>query len=690
MKAKTLSLKTLVSELFMVGPVYVKRLKKLGIEKVEDLLYHFPHRYEDYSIISEINKVQPGETVTVRGKIQKIKNEYTKSGKRVQKATVEDETGSIDVVWFNQPFLVRILKSGTLVSLSGKADWFGRKVVLVSPEYEIIKCQITSHETTATLHTGRLVPVYPETYGVSSKWLRSRIAPLLEKYSYLLIDWLPLKLREEYDLQNLKDAVKAIHFPRNKEEAKKAKKRLAFEEMFLIHLTSLVRKRNWQKKGAAHQLFVDQEKILEFIGSLPFELTEAQKRSVRQVLADLAGQQPMNRLLQGDVGSGKTVVATIAMYAVFLNDFQSALMAPTEILANQHYRTIKTLLEPYGLKIELLTGSQRPKILPKERQPKDQKIDILIGTHALIHKYAQFENLGLVVIDEQHRFGVEQRQKLVKKGKAPHILTMTATPIPRTVALTLYSDLDLSVIDEMPPGRIKVKTWVVPPGKRKAGYHWIEEQIKIHQVQAFIICPLIEESLKESMKDIKAAKAEYERLKGVFRGLKLGLLHGRMKSQEKEKTIERFRQGSLEILVSTPVVEVGIDIPKATIMMIEGAERFGLAQLHQLRGRVGRRNLPSYCFLFSSIHSTKATKRLSYLEKTNIGMRLAEYDLKLRGPGELLGTKQHGFPDLRTASFTDLALIRTTREAAEKTVDQLNQFPALKRKLKNYIIETTS
>jgi ATP-dependent DNA helicase RecG len=662
----------------MVGPVYAKRLKKLGIETVEDFFYHFPHRYHDFSIISKINRVQPGEVITIQGKIQTIKNQYTKRGRRLQKATISDNTASIEVLWFNQPFLVRTLKKGATVNLSGKVDWFGRKKVLISPEYEIIKPK-TKDQRPKTIHTGRLVPVYPETYGVSSKWLRSRIFPLLSNYSHLLKDWLPEKIKKEHRLINLREAIKAIHFPEDKSDAKIAKERLAFEEMFLIHLTSLVRKRDWQRKRLAHQLYVEQEKIIEFIASLPFKLTNAQNRCVKEILDDLSNNLPMNRLLEGDVGSGKTVVATIAMYAVYLNGLQSSLMAPTEILANQHYQTIKTLLEPYGVKIEIITGSQRPK-------NKDQKPDILIGTHALIYKHARFDSLGLVVIDEQHRFGVEQRAKLVKKGKAPHILTMTATPIPRTVALTLYGDLDLSVIDEMPPGRIKIKTWVVPPQKREAGYRWIEEQIKKDKVQAFIICPLIEESEKEKMKDVRAATAEYERLKKVFIGSKLGLLHGRLKSKEKEKVIDGFRNAKIDILVATPVVEVGIDVPKATIMLIEASDRFGLAQLHQLRGRVGRRNLPSYCFLFTESHSRKAFKRLKYLEKTNIGMELAEYDLKLRGPGELLGTKQHGFPDLRAASFTDLILIKKTRKAAEAIIDDLKDYPALKKKLESYII----
>ncbi len=671
MSAKKLSLKTPTGQLFMVGPTYEKRLQKLTIEKIEDFFYHFPHRYQDYSLVSKINQVQAGETVTLQGKIKEIRNEYTKSAKRLQKAVISDETGQINVIWFNQPFLVRTLKNGADVSLAGKAEFFGRQVMLVAPEYEILR------PGSSPIHTGRLVPIYPETYGVSSKWLRSRLAPLIRQNLHLLRDWLPSVIKKKYRLLDLPTAIKQIHFPESRLEAQQAKERLAFEEMFLIHLASLRRKKAWQKQKLSQPLLIDQKKILKFVNNLPFALTNSQKRSLKEILDDLSAKQPMNRLLEGDVGSGKTVVAAAAMYAVFLNDFQSTLMAPTEILAHQHYQTIKTLLEPYGVKIGLFTGSRKFDI-------GHLKFDILIGTHALIHKHAQFENLGLAVIDEQHRFGVNQRAELIKKGKVPHLLTMTATPIPRTVALTLYADLDLSLIDEMPPGRIRVKTWVVPPKKRAAGYRWIKKQIKKDRVQAFIICPLIEESEKEAMKDIRAAAAEYERLKKIFRGLKLGLLHGRLKSQEKEKVINLFRRGKIDILVATPVVEVGIDIPRATIMMIEDADRFGLAQLHQLRGRIGRRNLTSYCFLFSNLQHLK---RLKYLETAASGMKLAESDLKLRGPGEILGTKQHGFPDLRAASFTDLDLIRKTKKAAEEVIDDLDQFPSLQKKLSKDIID---
>ena len=688
-----MNLKTPVSQLYMVGPIFAKRLAKLGIETLEDLIYHFPFRYDDFSLVSEISRVQPGETLTIRGQMLSIKNEYTRTGKKIQKAQVFDASGKIEIVWFNQPFLVKTIKVGEWYSFSGKADWFARNIVMVSPEYEILRMAysrlhiVNNHKPYAisnmqTIHTGRLVPVYSETYGVSSKWLRSRIAPLLEQALPTLEDFLPEDLKNKQNLISLNQAISWIHFPENEIQSEKARNRLAFDELFLIQLASLKRKAEWKTKSLAHEFFVDQEKILEFLTRLPFELTNAQKRCLREILADLSLDKPMNRLLEGDVGSGKTVVAAIAMYVAYLNGFQSALMAPTEILANQHYLTLNQLLSPFGVKIALLTGSKKSDM----RYAICDMPNIFVGTHALIQKKVKFENLGLVIIDEQHRFGVEQRGELIKKGSSPHILTMTATPIPRTIALTLYGDLDLSVLDEMPPGRQRVKTWVVPPVKREAAYNWIKKHVKGTEEGAFVICPLIEES--ETLKSVKATTVEFESLsRKIFPDLRLGLLHGRLKSKEKNEVIKRFREGELDILVSTPVVEVGIDIPQATIMMIEGADRFGLATLHQLRGRVGRGQRQSYCLLFTDVTEGRTYLRLKAMEKMYIGLELSELDLKLRGPGEIYGTTQHGFPDLRVASFTDLGLIQKTRLSAEQAINLLDKFPLLKARLKKYIIK---
>lgn len=668
-----MNLKTPIGEVYMIGPTYAKRLKRLNIQTIGDLLYHFPLRYIDYSLISPIKLIQAGEIVTVRGKIISLHNEYTLKGKTIQKGIVADSSGTIEVVWFNQPFLVKTLKPGIAISLSGKADFWGKKITLISPEYEVEK-------TEEKIHTGRLVPVYHETAGISSKWLRSRIAFLIKSIGRNIEEFLPSEILKKYNLPNFQNALEQIHFPKNKKEADFARRRFAFEELFLLHLAALQRKIEWQKKKLAKKFIINQKEIANFIQSLPFELTNAQKRAIKVILQDLTKDKPMNRLLQGDVGSGKTVVAAAAIFTAFLNKVQSALMAPTEILAKQHFQTLKTLLEPFGVKIFLLTGG-KTKLQPD--------FDLIIGTHALIYKRAKFTNLGLVVIDEQHRFGVEQRGKLIQKGETPHVLTMTATPIPRTIALTLYGDLDLSVLDEMPPGRQKVKTWVVPPQKRLAAYRWIEKQIKETKGQAFIICPLIEESNSETLKTVRAAVSEFERLKKeIFPNLKLGLIHGKLKSGEKEKVLEDFRRGKLEILVATPVVEVGIDIPRATIIMIEGAERFGLAQLHQLRGRVGRGDRQSFCLLFSDRQDPKTLKRLKALEKTHSGMELAELDLKMRGPGEIYGTRQHGFLDLKVANFSDLPLIEKTRQAAQEVIPHISSYPLLQEKLKEYIIKS--
>lgn len=662
-------MKDAVVRLPFVGPAYAKRLEKLGIITIEDLIFHFPFRYDDFSLISPVSRVQAGETVTVTGVVEKLTNTFTKTGKKIQTVEISDASGKIEAIFFNQLFLYRVLKKGEKFNFSGKVEWFGHKKVLMSPEYEAIKKE--------TLHTGRLVPVYNETYGISSKWLRSRIKTALTMLGDQIGEFLPEEIIKNENLTSEKEAIEQIHFPNTKFLAQKAKYRLAFDELFLIQLASLLRKREWEKKVLGKQFFIDFEQSMKFVESLPFALTNAQKRCVKEILLDLQRNIPMNRLLEGDVGSGKTVVAALAAYTAFLNKSDTLFMAPTEILAGQHYSTLKSLLSPLQVPIELITGSQKPK---GEREGETK---VIIGTHAILHQDFNPEKIGLVIVDEQHRFGVEQRKVLSEKGKAPHFLTMTATPIPRTIALTLYNDLDLSVIDEMPVGRLKVKTWVIPETKRKKAYEWISKRVKDTQEQAFIICPFIEES--ETMSTVKAATKEFANLqKETFPDLRLALIHGRIKSKEKDKILAEFKEGKYDVLVATPVVEVGIDIPNATIMMIEGSEHFGLAQLHQLRGRVGRSNLQSYCLLFTENEVPPIIKRLKSLEKTDIGMELAEIDLKLRGPGEIHGTAQHGFADLRMASFGDLTLIQKTRAAAQ-TVLELN--PALKNKLEKYKIE---
>lgn len=671
-----MELSTKASSLPFVGPVFARRLAHLGLNTLEDILYHFPHRYEDFRNLSKISEINVGTISTVRGKITEIKNEYTKGKKVIQRAIIEDATGKLEIIWFNQRFLPKVIPTGTHVSVSGRVEASGKHLTMISPEYE----KLSRDAGEKTIHTGRLVPIYPEISRISSKWIRARISQLLPNTE--LEEFLPKEVIENFDLPELKDALNQIHFPENLEHAEKARKRFGFEELFMLHLSSLERKKSWTKQHVCWKIKIPSQKVEQFISGIPFTLTQAQKRSITELVSGLVQTRPMNRLLEGDVGSGKTVVAATGALIVAENGYQTAVMAPTQILAAQHYNTLKKLLEPYGIEIQLITGSLKSSII-------NHKSLIFVGTHALLHNKKLFDKLAFVVIDEQHKFGVEQRAKLLageEQKCTPHTLTITATPIPRTIALTLYGDLDLSVLDEMPPGRQKITTWLVPPQKREGAYNWTREQIK-NGSQAFIVCPLIEQSEVESMKQVRAATVEFNRLsKGVFTNLTLGLLHGRMKGQEKEKEIDKFRNKEIDILVSTPVVEVGIDIPNATIMMVEGADRFGLAQLHQLRGRVGRGEKKSYCLLFTESPSEKVWSRLKAMEETKTGSELAELDLRLRGPGEIFGTKQHGFPELKVASFSDVVLIHKTRDAAETIFPKLNRYPKLAIRLKTHLI----
>lgn len=655
--------------------LFARRLEKLGILTFEDFLFHIPSRYDDFSFISKINRVRPGEIVTIQGTVSQINNEFTKNFKRLQKAEIADETGTIEVVWFNQPYLTKVIHAQDKIALSGKIDWFSRRLVMQSPDYEIIT-------NSPAIHTGRLVPVYPETKGITSKWLRRQTYNLIKGSRDQFIEYLPDSILKDHSLITISRAIEQIHFPQTIANADMARRRLSFDELFLLQLTAMNRKLNWNKNLVSNPYSIDEfrDKIKNFLSRLPFTLTEAQKKVIEEIFNDLTKIKPMNRLLEGDVGSGKTVVCAIAMFLSYLNGFQSVLMAPTEILAQQHFKTISQLLIPLGVRVGLATGSQKTKI-------KD--FNVMVGTHAVLEKGINFDKLGLAVIDEQQRFGVEQRAIIRSKGKNPHLLTMTATPIPRTIALTLYGDLDLSILDEMPHGRKQIKTWLVPKEKRSSAYSWIEKQIKNTKSQAFIVCPFIEES--ETMQTVKAASEEFENLKKkVFTDLKLGLLHGKMKTKEKETVLEKFRNGKIDILVATPVVEVGIDIPNATIAIIEASERFGLAQLHQLRGRVGRGDKQSYCLLFTESLNPQTLERLKAMEKYNFGAELAELDLKLRGPGEIYGTAQHGRKILRIASFSDFDLIKKVRCEAEKIFPNLNNYPKLLEKLKSINLKQVS
>jgi len=649
-----------ITELPKVGPVFARKFEKLGVNTIEDLFYHVPNRYVDYSLVTTINKLHPDETVTIHAKIVSIKNIYSRRGLKMQIGSVEDATGKITVIWFNQPFLIRTLYPGRMVSLSGKVGFFSRKLCMSSPDYELL-----GEIEKPTVHTGRLVPIYPETSGFSSKWIRTLMLAAYQSMTPIE-EFLPNATIQGSDLLTMDEAIRFVHFPKNLKEAEKGRERLAFNELLNLELISLHRKINWKKNVVANKLTINSSAISQFISSLPFKLTDSQETAIEEILADLIKNYPMNRLLEGDVGSGKTVVAAIASFAVFLNGFQTVIMAPTQILATQHYETFKKLLTPFGVRISLITSD-----LKKSNPGRN---DIYIGTHSLIHNKINFDKVGLVVIDEQHRFGVEQRKYLIKKSGTPHVLTMTATPIPRTIALASYGDLDLSVLTEMPKGRLKVTTWFVPEEKRKGAYGWIQKQVTSNKSQAFIVCPLIEDSEFETMADVKSVTTEFEKLKEIFAGLKLGLLHGRLKPTEKNKILNSFRDRKLDILVTTPVVEVGLDIPNATIMVIEAAERFGLAQLHQLRGRVGRSSAKSYCLLFSNI---KYSKRLRAMEKMHSGFELAELDLKLRGPGEILGTAQSGFPELKVASWNNYPLIKKAKDVACDIVKTPSKYPKI-------------
>lgn len=671
-------LSTSISALPLVGDAYVQKLGKLGISTVDDLLHHIPFRYNDFRIVTPVSRAQIGENVTIHAEVTDFQNIVTKNGKRIQIAKVTDESGELLVLWFNMPFLSRVIYIGESYAFSGKIQFYNKKRALFAPDHEPLSGK------DAHIHTGRLVPIYPETRGVTSKWLRSRVNFLLTDHKNDIKEFLPTDILKNYNLFPFYESLLTIHFPDSLENIDSARIRLAFDELLLTHIKSLLRKHEWLKKEVAHKIPLSDDQKNTFMNNIPFTLTMSQTQAIDELYNDISQKNPMNRLLEGDVGSGKTVVAAAGVFAAFVNGFQSVIMAPTQILAEQHYKTLSKLFEPYNVRIDLVTGTEKKTSLGKT--------DIFIGTHALIQKRVRFENVAFIVIDEQHRFGVNQRtfltSKAEKRNRSPHVLTMTATPIPRTIALTMYGDLSLSVLNELPKGRQKITTWVVPPEKRVGAYEWIRKEIIENKSQAYIVCPLIDESETETMKEVKAAKSEFDRLKKIFPKLTLGLLHGKQKAKEKTEILHEFSLGKIDILVSTPVVEVGIDVPNATIMMIEGADRFGLAQLHQLRGRVGRGEKKSYCLLFTESQTEKTAKRMEAMKTTHSGFELAELDLSMRGPGDIFGTKQHGVPDLKIARWSDSQLIQDTRLLAEKVVSEPERYPTILSKLHELEIST--
>jgi len=654
-----------------IGKRHAQTFQKLGVNTLADLLYYFPRRYDDYSQLKPINRLNYEEEVTVIATVHSASTRNTRGGKlQITEVTVTDGTGFLRLNWFNQPWLEPRLKPGTEIVLSGKIDMYLGRLIINNPEWEPLEQQ--------HLHTNRIVPVYPLTARITQRWLRRIMFQTIPFWASRIKDFLPESIRTEASLMDIKTALKEIHFPESLDNLRDAQNRLAFDEIFLLQLGVLKQKYMYHAEEAKIYQ-ISPEWFTQQIAQLPFELTAAQQRVLGEVREDLASGHPMNRLLQGDVGSGKTVIAALAIAIVTQAGDQAAIMAPTSILAEQHYRSMLRLLTGQTETGEQLLAPEEIRLLVGDTSNSDKEeirsglkegtIKVVVGTHALIEDPVEFQHLHLAVIDEQHRFGVAQRAKLRDKGQNPHILVMTATPIPRSLALTLYGDLDVSVMDEMPAGRQPIETHVLHPRERERGYQVIRSQIRAGH-QAFMIYPLVENN-EDDDSERKAAVDEHKRLqKEVFPDLNLGLLHGRLKPDEKESVMADFRDGKYHILVSTSVVEVGVDIPNATVMLIEGANRFGLAQLHQFRGRVGRGEEHSFCLLIPETEDALENERLKVMTETNDGFVLAERDLEQRGPGQFLGTQQSGFSELKMASLSNIKLIEIARNQAKRLFEK--------------------
>lgn len=651
-----------------VGEKQARILEKLGIHKIKDLLYHFPRRYDDYSKLKSISGLRFGEEVTVAAYVVESRLVPTKRGRKIIEAVVSDTTGMLRLLWFNQEFQLRYLKKGLLLSISGKVEAYMGRPVMFHPDYEAIDKQ--------QLNTNRIVPVYPLTALVTQRWLRKTIFNTLDYWAPRVTEFLPELVLDQADLIGLQEGLRQVHFPDSFEALKAAQQRFAFDELFMLQLGIINQKRQWQAlEGTPYP--VSNEWVERRRKALPYELTNAQSRTLTEMRADISSPHPMNRLLQGDVGSGKTVVAMLGMAMVIEHGAQAALMAPTGILAEQHFRTLRQLMTEPANGVPAFLEPGQVRLLTGDTSKTDRKeilaglqsgyIKCLIGTHALIEDPVAFYNLQMVVVDEQHRFGVEQRAALRNKGFNPHLLVMTATPIPRSLQLTVFGDLDVSVMDEMPKGRLPIKTIIAFPGERASVYERVRREVAKRQ-QVFIIYPLVEQGESE---ETKAAVEEQQRLQAdIFPELRVGLVHGRLKPAEKDTVMLGFRERAYDILVSTSVVEVGVDIPNATMMVIEGANRFGLAQLHQFRGRVGRGEFQSLCVLIPETDDAAENERLLVMTQTNDGFVLAEKDLQQRGPGDFLGTRQAGFTDLRMANLADIKLIAKARRIAEEVYER--------------------
>jgi len=683
-----LNLQTPIENLSNVGAVTAKRLKRLGLKTVKDLIFYFPFRYDNFSKTTDINDLKPGDKVNIKGTIELIENRRSpRKRMNITEALVANDDWQIKVIWFNQPFIAKTLKAGDMVSLSGKIDSEYGNFLLKSPEYQ----KIHSTEKTTTEGGELINPLYHLTLNITQKQIRFLIGKtksLIKK----LPDFIPTNIIQNQKLLSQAAAIEEIHFPKNLQSVEKARKRLAFNELFLLQLQSQLIKEEF-KNNLSEKIIFQEKDTKKFVQTLPFTLTDAQKKSSWSILQDMEKLKPMSRLLQGDVGSGKTVVAIIALLNTALNKKQAVLMVPTEILAKQHFENISKILGYTKIKIGLITRVDKKlnfKFKAKKKKISSKEIvdeaDIIIGTHSLIQNKINFKNLGLAIIDEQHRFGVEQRKKLLKKHKrSPHLLSMTATPIPRSLALALYGDLDISVIDEMPKGRKTIITKLVEEYNRNKAYDFVKKEVRAGK-QVFVICPLIDISDKLGVKSVKEEFKKLDKL--IFPELKIAMLHGKLETKAKEDIMKKFVDKKTDILVSTSVIEVGVDVPNATIMMIEGADRFGLAQLHQFRGRVGRSEQQSYCFLFTDSDAPQTKERLLSLTKYNDGFELAKIDLKFRGPGEVFGTSQKGFPELKMASLFDYALMEKAQTEAKnflKNKKNLDNNPELKHHINNTV-----
>jgi ATP-dependent DNA helicase RecG len=657
-------LNTPVQYLKGIGPKRAKNLNKVGIQTIEDLLYYFPRRYEDRTKFSPISELKAGETQTIKAEVlvRGERQSFRRRGFNIIEIVVADASSKIFCVWFNQPYLKDYFRVGQTLILYGRVERYKERLQMNSPEFEIVE----EGTVPDSLNIGRIVPIYSLPENLTQRNFRQIIKSCLDEYLPQINDFLPFDIRSRHNLLNLAKSLINIHFPLNLKIQQEAYQRLAFEEFFLFQIPLILRKlKKKEKPGIAHR--VEGSLVESFIENLPFKLTASQEKVIAEIKQDMARPQSMQRLLQGDVGSGKTVVATISSIIAIQGGYQVAFMVPTEILAKQHYENIRH--QAKKIKVGLLTASCSLKEKEKIYQEiKQGKINLVIGTHALLEESVEFKNLGLVVIDEQHKFGVGQRALLPKKGLNPDILIMTATPIPRTLAITLYGDLDISVITELPPGRLPIKTLHFSQENKSAAYQMAKEQLKQNR-QVYIIYPVIEESYAL---DMAGAKKMYEQLKAdEFKEFKLGLIHGRLKQKEQDRIMLKFKNKELDVLVSTTVLEVGIDVANATVMIIEHTERFGLAQLHQLRGRVGRGADESFCILISDAQTQEAKARLEAMLKYNDGFRIAEEDLKIRGPGEFFGERQSGLSELKIANpLTQMQLLKRAREEASRLIRQ--------------------